>query len=52
MGWRSGDHDGRGTKAAKGIKGGAGLQTIDTEIHSRRGRSSHGLDPATLSDLP
>ena len=52
MGWRSRDHDGRGAKTSKGFKEGAGLQTIDPEIHSRRGRSSQGPYPPALSDLP
>ena len=51
MGWRSRNHDGRGTKVSKGIKEGAGLQTIDPKIHSRRGQSSQGPDPPALSDL-
>ena len=49
MGWRSRNHDGKGTKVSKGIKEGAGLQTIDPKIHSRRVRSP---DPRALSDLP
>ena len=52
MGWRSRDHDGRGTKATKGINEGEGLQTINPEIHSQRGRSSQGSDPPALSNLP
>ena len=52
VGWRSRDHDGRGTKASKGIDEGEGLQTINPEIHSQRGRSSQGSDPPALSNLP
>ena len=54
MGLRSCDHDGKGTKASEGIEEGVhvGLQAVDTEIHSRRGRSSQGPDPPALSDLP
>ena len=52
LGWQGRDHDGRGTKATKGINEGEGLQTINPEIHSQRGRSSQGSDPPALSNLP
>ena len=50
MGGRSCDHNGSGAKAPKGIEEGVGLQAINPEIHSRRGRSSQGPDPPALSD--
>ena len=51
VGRRSREQDGMGTRISKGVREEAGLQTINPEIHSQRGRSSQGPYPPTFPYL-
>ena len=52
MGWRGREREiGARKHPSKGVRDGKVSQTIDPEIHSRRGRRSQGPDPPTLPDL-